>query len=103
MFFLSKFKAFSLSLSASYLIGVFVCTVCNYVIVLQTGTTHEIEIETETGGETGIVAAMTEVAEVTAVTGATGAPGNGMRLPRGSETVPPPPISGLKVFSFSHN
>lgn len=76
------------------------------MIVLQTGTTHGIEIETETGGETGIVAAMTEVAEVTAVTGvtgATGAPGNGTRLPRGSETVPPPRISGLKVFSFSHN
>lgn len=73
------------------------------MIVLQTGTTHGIEIETETGGETGIVAAMTEVAEVTAVTGATGAPGNGTRLLRGSETVPPPRISGLKVFSFSHN
>lgn len=76
------------------------------MIVLQTGTTHGIEIETETGGETGIAAAMTEVAEVTAVTGvtgATGAPGNGTRLLRGSETVPPPRISGLKVFSFSHN
>lgn len=79
------------------------------MIVLQTGTTHGIEIETETDGETGIVAAMTEVAEVTAVTGVTGvtgateAPGNGTRLLRGSETVPPPRISGLKVFSFSHN
>lgn len=75
------------------------------MIVLQTETTHEIEIETETEtvGETGIVAEMTEVAEVTAVTGVTGAPGNGTRLPRGSEIVPPPQISGLKVFSLSHN
>lgn len=70
------------------------------MIVLQTETTHEIEIETETVGETGIIAEMTEVAEVTAVTGA---PGNGTRLPRGSEIVPPPQISGLKVFSLSHN
>lgn len=73
------------------------------MIVLQTETTHEIEIETETVGKTGIVAEMTEVAEVTAVTGVTGAPGNGTRLPRGSEIVPPPQISGLKVFSLSHN
>lgn len=70
------------------------------MIVLQTETTHEIEIETETVGETGIVAEMTEVAEVTAVTGV---PGNGTRLPKGSEIVPPPQISGLKVFSLSHN
>lgn len=73
------------------------------MIVLQTETTHEIEIETETVRETGIVAEMTEVAEVTAVTGVTGAPGNGTRLPRGSEIVLPPQISGLKVFSLSHN
>lgn len=70
------------------------------MIVLQTETTHEIEIEKETVGETGIIAEMTEVAEVT---GVTGAPGNGTRLPRGSEIVPPPQISGLKVFSLSHN
>uniref|UniRef100_A0A8W8KG70 Helicase ATP-binding domain-containing protein n=1 Tax=Magallana gigas TaxID=29159 RepID=A0A8W8KG70_MAGGI len=53
-----------------------------YHVLIHTETTHEIEIETETVGETGIVAEMTEVAEVTAVTGVTGAPGNGTRLPR---------------------